>query len=105
MKFRYLIIDAEPWSTGIRDEFEGRIPVEEVGVTDSFCVEFKQWLTVYQEQSMVKDSVEPEERNAIFKELDDKGIDLAKRLKEFLGNDAKVGYYSDSLSKRLLWVA
>lgn len=105
MKFRYLIIDAEPWSTGIRDEFEGGIPVEELAVSQPFCLEFKRWLTAYQEQSMLRDSIDPEERKAVFKRLDDKGIEFSKRIKMFLGDDAKVGYYSDALGKRILWVA
>ncbi len=99
MKHRYIIIDGVLNSTGIRDEFEGYIKPQELNLPNEFIIALKNWLTKYEKTYYL---TEGEIVPNMINELDNEGINLAKELKNYLGDEYKIKYHSDALQKTYL---
>lgn len=103
MKYRYIIIDAELNTTGIRDEYLGEIKYSELNLPSEFIKDFSAWLSEYQEFNFIKDSFFEEEKGKKIKTLDEAGIRFVFKLKLLLPYNPKVEYYSDALQQKILF--
>jgi hypothetical protein len=88
---KYLMIDAEQDSTGIRDYYEGEyLSPEDLHLSPTTTKWIAEWLLRYENQRR-KSYVD----NQVIEELDREGKEIALTVKREL-LDVKIGYYSDA---------
>ena len=97
---KYLTIIPDYTGSCLRDDFEGQIELEELGLPQEYISELSSWHEAYRQIIPLSD----EERVARIQEiekLDNKGLELAKRLEDLVLGGAKVKYYSEGKLKHL----
>lgn len=88
---RYLIIDGMLNGTGIRDEYgDGYLNIESLGLSESLRLDFQAWLQRYAQEHF-----ENYTNRDCLTDLDNKGIELARRVMVELGEN-KITYFSDA---------
>ena len=98
---RYLTVYADYRGTGIKDDFEGPVAPSSLDLPQQLIARVADW--VRDDQAIIL--LEPNERcNHVKKieELDKTGMTLARELKAHFGHSAKVQYYSEGKSQRML---
>lgn len=90
---KYLVIDASPGNTGIRDKYdEGYLSPEQLGLSSPILELLKNWLTRYETEFFNGYMHE-----SIITRLDREGKEIALKIKNEL-KDVKVEYFSDAKS-------
>ena len=97
MKHRYLSLDGEIHGTGLKDQYEGFIELDEVPLSQMLKNEISVWANEYHE--MFGQTLDSNDTN--IHELDIRGLNLMRRVSEELGPGYKVRYYSDLMTKEL----
>ncbi|MBK9722649.1 MAG: hypothetical protein IPO78_13700 [Saprospiraceae bacterium] len=97
MTHRYLILDGEIGGTGLRDQFEGFIQIDDVPISSLLKLEIILWLENYHKNFYNKIKIEIE----VIPELDFKGIEIMNKIQNELGHEYKIRYYSDIKCKEL----
>ena len=91
---KYLIIMPDYTGSGIRDEFEGEISLNDLDLPIDFINEFTSWHNEYRE-IIPLDTEERKKRSAQIEKLDTQGIELTKKLTKFMPNGVKIKYFSE----------
>ena len=98
MKHRYLTLDGEIYGTGLKDQFEGFIELEDVPISNDLRIEIRDWTDAYHKTFGNRMEMD----NSKINELDIRGLNLMKKISEELGSDYKLRYYSDLKTKELI---
>jgi len=95
---KYLIVDADFRSTGLRDEFEGELDRGDLNLPDEIWDELSAWVKEY---SLIvpMDDEEREENSELIKKLDAKGLQIKIKIENTLSEKIKIKYYSEGLLK------
>ena len=91
---RYLTIMPDYTSSCLRDDFEGLIELEDLELPQEFISELSSWHDAYRQIIPLSDE-ERATRIQEIEQLDSKGLEIAKRLKDLVPGGAKVKYYSE----------
>ena len=91
---RYLTIAAEYTQSCLRDDFEGPIQPESLGLPEDLCSELRAWNEAYRRVIPLNE----EERGrsevaSLIRRLDEQGRSMASRVEE--AAEAKVRYFSE----------
>jgi len=97
---KYLTIIPDYTASCLRDDFEGPIEVEELELPQDFIRELSSWHDSYRKIIPLGDE-ERAMRIEEIEQLDSKGLELAKKLKDLVPGGAKVKYYSEGKFKFL----
>ena len=97
---KYLIIMPDYTTSCLRDAFEGPIKVEELKLPREFIRELSYWHDLYRKIIPLDDEARAMRIEEI-ERLDNKGLELAKKLKDLVPGGAKVKYYSEGKSQFL----
>lgn len=93
---RYLTIMPDYTGSCIRDDFAGEVDLLGLGLPSEYVEKVNSWHITYRE-IIPLDEAERAALSEKIKDLDYKGIELAKKLMELIGGDAKVRYFSEGL--------
>jgi hypothetical protein len=93
---RYLILDADYMSTGIKDEFAGFLDQEDLGVSDELWSDISKWVRSYGAITMMSpdERVSPESIRLI-DNLDNEGLQFIERLTDEIKSEVKIRYFSE----------
>jgi|HubBroStandDraft_4_1064222.scaffolds.fasta_scaffold54648_2 hypothetical protein len=98
---KYLTVNADFQGTGLKDDFEGPIKPESLNLPEALIQRISKWLSDY--QPIIRGGAEGrQERQREIKELDERGLEIAREVRDCLGADAKVLYYSEGTFSRML---
>lgn len=98
---RYILVWADYMSSGLRDEFEGEVDAEELGLPPALSHQIKNWVAKYQSITPL-DGEERALKSAEIDLLDQEGLRISKAIQSALGNAVKVSYFSEGLLRKLL---
>jgi len=98
---RYLVLDADYNSTGIRDEFDefdGSLEQDDLGISDRLWDEITEWVLDYVPIILmgIDEIVSPSSLKKIY-ELDKRGVALIQQLLDELECNVKIRYYSEGM--------
>lgn len=93
---KYLIVDADFRSTGIRDEFKGDLTKNELKLSDKLWNELSAWVEKY--SKIIPLDISEREKKKINK-LDEEGFKLIEKIKNELNEEIKIRYYSEGKLK------
>jgi len=97
---KYMVLMPDYTGSCLRDEFEGELNIDELGLSTQIINELKNWHNKY--RKIIPLSME--EREAVverIEELDRNGINIAKKLEIEVKDGAKVRYFSEGKLKYL----
>lgn len=99
---RYLIVDAEPRTTGLRDEFSGMLRPRDIELAQELWKALGSWVRRYQVVATVEEKrlAVPLIREAV-DALDAEGLEIARRIQTELGLQHKVRYFSAARAEYL----
>jgi hypothetical protein len=97
---KYLLVWADYMSTGLRDEFSGPIEPMTLGLDEALARRMSEWVARYERITPLDESERALRRDEINK-LDEEGINFANEVRNALGNEAKISYFSEGLLKKL----
>lgn len=98
MKHRYITLDGQYGGTGIRDQFEGFIELDEIPISNELKKRISHWLSNYPSAGSGFDI----QSNVGLSTHDLEGFELMKMTSNELGPEYKIGYYSDLKTKKLI---
>lgn len=91
---KYMILMPDYTGSCIRDEFEGEVNVDELGLSTQMISELKSWHNEY--RKIIPLSLEEREASVDqIEELDKMGLHIAKKLEIEISGGAKVKYFSE----------
>ena len=98
---RYLTVTAEYMGTGLKDKFEGSLSPDKLNLPVDLEAEIFLWNEAY--QAVIPMNNDGRCFNAeLIKSLDNQGLVITRKIKEFVGVDHKIEYYSEGLLRHLV---
>lgn len=97
---KYLIIMPDYTQSCIVDEFNGRIDLKKLNLPESLFQEFEDWHYRYRKIIPLSDEQRKKHKEEIEK-LDNQGLKLGLKLKEFMSEEIKIKYFSEGTLKFL----
>ena len=97
---KYIVLMPDYTGSCIRDEFEGEIAMESLGLPKEIFNEITVWHNAYRKIIPLSEE-EREQRIEEIEKLDAQGLELAKNLKTLVPGGAKVKYFSEGKLKYL----
>jgi len=92
---RYLTVAADYTQSCLRDDFEGPIQPESLGLPADLCSALRSWNEAYRRViPMDEEERSDAEIAALICQLDEQGRDMASRVQQVAG-EAKVRYFSE----------
>lgn len=91
---RYLILSAEYLGSCLRDEFNGEVELNSLGISPELIEEITSWQNSYAKFIPMSN----DQRHSFLtdmEELDISGIEIAKKLQFVIPGNAKVKYFSE----------
>ena len=98
---RYITVNADYMGTGLKDNFKGSISSDDLDLPLVLKAEISSWNTAYQPIVLMNDNVRSSNAELI-KTLDDQGLSITRKIKDFLGDGYKIDYYSEGLFRRIV---
>jgi hypothetical protein len=97
---KYIVLMPDYTGSCIRDEFEGEIAIESLGLPKEILNKITVWHNAYR-KIIPLSKEEREQRIEEIEKLDAQGLELAKSLKTLVPGGAKVKYFSEGKLKYL----
>lgn len=99
---RYLIIAPDYVETCIKDEFNGYIDYEELGIPQDFIEEINSWHLSYR-QIIPLSMEERTKKTEDIERLDTQGLSIARKLMKKINEPIKVKYFSEGKLKYIFF--
>lgn len=97
---RYLTITADYLGTGVKDDFTGSVDIKALELPDEIAQRLASWVASYQ-PIISLDENERSLRAEEIERLDQQGLAVARDIKSYFGENAKIQYYSEGKLQRL----
>jgi hypothetical protein len=98
---KYLLVWADYMSTGLRDEFSGPVEPMTLGLDENLAHRMSEWVARYERITPLDESERALRQDEINK-LDEEGMNFVNEVRNALGNEAKISYFSEGLLKKLV---
>ncbi|MBF0301133.1 MAG: hypothetical protein HQK51_20665 [Oligoflexia bacterium] len=97
---KYLILDANYQTTGLKDRYEGYLSEEQSGLSHELWQEIQEWVKSYNVIIMIEER-EREINLEKINRLDQGGLAICDKIRGELGENVKIEYYSEGLLKKI----
>ncbi len=95
---KYLVIDGYLNGTGIRDKYEGYIPLSELNLSAALSERIELWLQKYWNEFYANYPKKDKVAN-----LDAEGVEITRAVSRELPEDYKLEYFSDARMQYIPW--
>ena len=93
----YLVVTADVNSTGVRDEYEGWLKQDDLGISDELWQSIQSWVDEYTE--LVRRDISEDLRLKEVEDMDQRGLRFVEELYKQLAPETKIKYFSEGLLK------